>query len=40
MSMLKYLLEIIDLLDNPNVDGGSVRKFFITKGLDKYLDKY
>jgi hypothetical protein len=37
MSMLKYLLEIIDLLDNPNVDGGSVRKFFITKGLDKYL---
>jgi len=37
MSMLKYLIEIIDLLDNPNVDGDSVRKFFITKGLDKYL---
>ncbi|MGC8607368.1 MAG: DUF1177 domain-containing protein [Vulcanisaeta sp.] len=38
MSLVRYLVETIDLLDDPNVDGDKVRKFFISKGLEKYLD--
>jgi len=33
MSTLKQLLEIVDLLDDPKVDGAQVREFFTNKGL-------
>ncbi|MCL7384175.1 MAG: DUF1177 domain-containing protein [Thaumarchaeota archaeon] len=33
MSTLKQLLEIVDLLDDPKVDGEKVREFFTNKGL-------
>lgn len=33
MSALKQLLEIVDLLDDPKVDGAQVREFFTNKGL-------
>lgn len=33
MSTLKQLLEIIDLLDDPNVDGEKVKEFFASKSL-------
>jgi len=33
MSTLKQLLEIVDLLDNPKVDGERVKEFFTNKGL-------
>jgi hypothetical protein len=33
VSALKQLLEIVDLLDDPKVDGAQVREFFTNKGL-------
>jgi hypothetical protein len=33
VSTLKQLLEIVDLLDDPKVDGAQVREFFTNKGL-------
>jgi len=33
MSVLKHVLEVIDLLDDPRVNGEAVRKFFTSKGF-------
>jgi hypothetical protein len=33
MSVLKHILEVIDLLDDPRVNGETVRKFFTSKGF-------
>ncbi|MEM1948668.1 MAG: DUF1177 domain-containing protein [Candidatus Caldarchaeum sp.] len=35
MSAFRYVVEILDLLDNPSVSGEEVRKFFTGKGYDK-----
>ncbi len=34
MSTLKHVLEVIDLLDDPRVDGEAVRRFLAAKGFD------
>ncbi len=40
MSTLKHVLEIIDLLEKPNICGGDVLEFFREKGLLEYMDIY
>ena len=37
MSLVKHILDVIDLLDNPKVNGDNIREFFRDKGLDKYM---
>ncbi|BDR91025.1 DUF1177 domain-containing protein [Vulcanisaeta souniana] len=37
MSLVKYILDVIGLLDDPKVDGDKVHGFFKEKGLDKYM---
>ena len=37
MSLVRYILDVIDLLDNPKVNGDNIREFFRDKGLDKYM---
>jgi hypothetical protein len=36
-SLMKYLIEIIDLLDDPRVDGWAVKRFFEEKGFKDLL---
>jgi len=36
-SALKHVLEIVDLLDDPNVSGGKVMEFFRSKGLLDFM---
>ena len=38
MSLMKYVLEVIDLLDDPGVNGRRVREFFETRGLLDYME--
>ena len=38
MSVLKHVLEIIDLLEDPSIDGNKVAGFFYSRGLDPYLE--
>ena len=33
-SCLKHVVEVVDLLESPSVDGGAVREFFESKGLE------
>ena len=37
MTLVKHILDVIDLLDNPKVNGDNIREFFRDKGLDKYM---
>ena len=37
MSLVRYILDVIDLLDNPKVNGDNIREFFRDKGLDRYM---
>ncbi len=38
MSLVKYILDVMDLLDDPKVDGDKVREFFKNRGgLDRYM---
>ena len=40
MSVLKHLIEVTDLLDNPKVRGKSVEKFFEEKGFSNIIEVY
>jgi len=37
MSALKHVIEVIDLLEDPNINGEKVRQFFINKGYEKLM---
>lgn len=38
MSLIKHLIDVIDLLDNPRVSGEDVRRFFRERGLSEYVN--